>query len=47
MIVIVWYLDLQLPVQSVPITTKDVGSNPAHGLTHLVENWKGMIIICQ
>jgi len=30
MIMIVWYLDLHLPVQAVPITTKDVGSNPAH-----------------
>jgi hypothetical protein len=26
---IVWYLDLQLPVQSVPITTKVVSLNPA------------------
>jgi hypothetical protein len=24
-------LDLQLPVQSVPITTKVVSSNPVHG----------------
>ena len=30
-VVIVWYLDLQLPVQSVPITTKIVISNPVHG----------------
>jgi hypothetical protein len=28
---IVWKLDLQLPVQSVPITTKVVSSNPVHG----------------
>ena len=27
MVVIVWYLDLQLHVQSVPITTKVVSSN--------------------
>jgi hypothetical protein len=27
---IVGYLDLQLPVQSVPITTKVVSSNPTH-----------------
>jgi hypothetical protein len=26
-----WYLDIQLPVQSVPITTKVVSSNPVHG----------------
>ena len=30
-VVIVWYLDLQLHVQSVPITTKVVSSNPVHG----------------
>ena len=30
-VVIVWQLDLQLPMQSVPITTEDVSSNPAHG----------------
>ena len=29
--VIVWKLDLQLPVQSVPITAKGVESNLAHG----------------
>jgi hypothetical protein len=27
----VWYLDLQLPVQSVPITTKVVSLNPVLG----------------
>jgi hypothetical protein len=31
MVVIVWELDLQLPMQSVPITTKVVSSNPVHG----------------
>jgi len=31
-VVFVWYLDLQLPVQSVPITTEVVSSNPAHGV---------------
>jgi len=29
-VVIVWLLDLQLPVQSVTITTEVVSSNPAH-----------------
>jgi hypothetical protein len=28
-VVIIWWLDLQLHVQSVPITTKVVSSNPA------------------
>jgi len=31
MVVIAWQLDLQLPVQSVPITTRVVSSNPLHG----------------
>jgi hypothetical protein len=30
-VMIVCQLDLQLPLQSVPITTKVVTSNPAHG----------------
>ena len=29
-VVIVWWLDLKLPVQSVPIITKVVNSNPDH-----------------
>ena len=31
MVVIVWWLGFQLPVQTVPITTKVVSSNPVHG----------------
>ena len=31
MAVIVWWLDLQLPMQSVPITTDVVSSDPAQG----------------
>ena len=30
MVLIVWYLDFKLPMQSVPITSKVVTSNPAH-----------------
>ena len=30
-VVIVWYLDLQIYMQSVPITTKVLSSNSAHG----------------
>jgi hypothetical protein len=30
-VVIAWQFDLQLPMQSVPITTKVVGSNPTYG----------------
>ena len=35
-VVIVWSLGLQLPGQSVHITTKVVGSNPAHIEVHSI-----------
>jgi hypothetical protein len=35
--VIVWYLDLQLPVQSVHVTTKVVSSNPVHGEVYWIQ----------
>ena len=35
-VVIVW-LDLQLPMQSVPITTNVVSSNPVHGEVYLIQ----------
>jgi hypothetical protein len=31
MVVIIWQLDLQLLVQSVPFPTKDMSLNPDHG----------------
>ena len=36
---IVCWLDLQLPVQSVPITTKVVSSNPDHGDVYLIRHY--------
>jgi hypothetical protein len=36
MVEIVWQLDLQLPMQSVPITTNVVSSNPAQAVHHYV-----------
>ena len=33
-----WSLDLQLPVQSVPITNKVVSSNPSHGEVHSIQH---------
>ena len=39
MVVIVWYLYLQLPVQSVPITIKVVSSNPAHGKVCSIQHY--------
>ena len=35
----VWLLDLQLPVQSMPITTKVVSSNPAHGEVYSIQHY--------
>jgi hypothetical protein len=37
--VIVWYLDLQLHVQSVPITTKVVSSNPVHIKVYSIQDY--------
>ena len=39
MFVIVWQLDLQLPVQSVLITTKVVSSNPVNGEVYLIQHY--------
>jgi len=36
-VVIVWYL-LQLPMQSVPITTKVVSSNPVQGEVYSIQH---------
>ena len=36
-VVIAWYLDIQLHVQSVPITTKVVSSNPVHGEVYSIQ----------
>jgi len=36
---IIWQLDLQLPIQSVPITTKVVSSNPAHGKVYWIQDY--------
>jgi hypothetical protein len=33
------WLDLQLPVQSVPITTEVVSSNPAHGEVYSIQHY--------
>jgi hypothetical protein len=36
---IVWYLDLHLPVQSEPIITKVVSLNPAHGEVYSMQHY--------
>ena len=35
----VWCLDLQLSMQSVPITTKVVSLNPAHGEVYSIQQY--------
>jgi hypothetical protein len=39
MVLIVWYLDLKLPMQSVPITSKVVTSNPAHVEVYSIQHF--------
>jgi hypothetical protein len=39
MVVIVWCLDLQLPVQSMSITINVVSSNPVHGEVYSMEHY--------
>ena len=34
-----WYLNLQLPMQSVPITTKVVSLNPVHGKVYSIQHY--------
>ena len=38
-VVIVWELDLILPMQPVPITTNVLSSNPAHGEVYLIQHY--------
>ena len=38
-VVIAWWMDLQLPVQLVPITTKVGNSNPAHGEVYSIQQY--------
>ena len=45
MVLIVWSLDLQLHVQSVPITTRIVSSNPVHGEVYSIQYY--VIKVCQ
>jgi hypothetical protein len=38
-VVIVWWLDLKLPVQSVPIITKVVSSNDVHDEMYSIQHY--------
>ena len=44
MVVIAWQLDLQLPVQSVPITTKVVSLKPTDGEVYLIQHYAIMFV---
>jgi len=44
MVVIVWKLGFQLPVQSVPITTDVVSSNPVHGEVYWIQHYVIMFV---
>ena len=44
MVVIIWQLDLQLPVQSVTITTKVVSLNPVHGKVYSIQHYHDYVI---
>jgi hypothetical protein len=35
----IWWLGFQLPVQSVPITTNVVSSNPVHGEVYSIQHY--------
>jgi len=39
MVVIVWYLDLQLPVKSLDATTKVVSLNPVYGDVYSIRHY--------
>ena len=39
MVMIVWDLDLQPTMHSVPISTKVVSSNPAHGKVYSIQHY--------
>jgi hypothetical protein len=45
MVVIIWQLDFQLPVQSVPITTKVVSLNPVHCEVYSIQSLSVMSVV--
>ena len=44
LVVIIWWIDLRLPLQSVPIITKVVSENPAHGEVHMMHKYVIMFV---
>ena len=45
-VVIIWKLDFQLPMQSVHITTNVVSSNPAHGEVTSIQQYVIHLVSC-
>jgi hypothetical protein len=43
-VVIVWYLDLQHAMQSVPVTTKVLSSNLVHGKVYSIQQYVMKIV---
>ena len=41
---IVWWLDLELPMQSLSIITNVVSSNPAHGEVYTMQLYLKMLV---
>jgi hypothetical protein len=39
LVVVVWWLDLQLSMQSIPITTNVLSSNPTHGEVYSIQHY--------
>ena len=46
MVVIVWYLDLQLPMQSVHFTTNVIGWNAAHAKVYSIQQCDYFSVTC-
>jgi hypothetical protein len=44
-VMIVWQLNLQLPVESVPITTKVVSSNLVHGEVYSIQHYVTIVAV--
>jgi len=42
---IIWLLDLQLPLQSVRITTKVVSLNPVHGEVYVIKFVSDLVVV--
>jgi hypothetical protein len=44
LVVIAWHLDLKLPMQALPITSKVVSSNSTHGEVYSIQHYVIMFV---